>query len=209
MISLFAVQYFIAVNSGGGEHRIAIVDATGADVGERIRQELEHPAAGASSGNRPTFAVSVEAVPPERREAAIQPLQEQVRQERLDGVLWLPPGLLAADTANYEGRDASSSTAMSQLESALQLAVQSERLRAEGIDQQALGRALMPVSLQAFKTGEGGVQGNPTAARILGFLMAFAIYMAVLMYGQGIQDGGAGGEAGPHRGTGGQLDPRP
>jgi len=189
MIGLFAVQYFIAVKGSGGEHRIAILDTTGAGIGDRVQQELEHPLPGTGIGSRATFTVTVERVPAAEREAATARLQEQVRTNQLDGFLLVPPGMLTGDTARYEGKDAANSTALGQVEGALQRAVQSERLREQGIDQAALLAALTPVKLQAFKTGEGGVQGNPTAARILAFLMSFAIYMAVLLYGQGIMNG--------------------
>ena len=60
--------------------------------------------------------------------------------------------------------------------------MQSERLSSEGINEARLGTALAPVPMQITKTGVG----NPIAARILATVMAFAIYIVVLMYGQSI-----------------------
>lgn len=189
LIAFFYVQFLIAAKSGGGTHRIAIVDASDADVGRVVAEQLENPPPVPSFSTPPTFAVTVEPAQARTRAEATSHLQERVTGEALDGYLWIPPDILDAGTAEYEGTNASNSRAISQVERALVQAVQRQRLRAEGIDEQKLALALVPVRMQAYRTGERGVQGNPTAVRMLAFLMAFAIYLAVLLYGQTIMTG--------------------
>jgi ABC-2 type transport system permease protein len=93
---------------------------------------------------------------------------------------------MTGGTAEYEGSNATNSGAMTTLKEALQRTVQSERLRRQGIDEARLGEAMTPVKFETIKSGERGVTGSPAGAKVLAFLMSFAIYIVVLMYGQSI-----------------------
>jgi ABC-2 type transport system permease protein len=73
-----------------------------------------------------------------------------------------------------------------ELQSALQRVIQSERLRQAGIDESRLGSALTPVTMAISRTGEEGGEAGIAAAKVLAFLMSFAIYLVVIMYGQSI-----------------------
>src|SRR5690606_8008232 len=100
--------------------------------------------------------------------------------------LWIPPDVIDGARAEYEGSNATNSQATNTLQRALQRVVQSERLRAEGIDEARLGNALAAVEMDVVKTGERGEVGNPFVAIALAFGMAFAIYIVVIVYGQSI-----------------------
>lgn len=182
MVGIFAVQFLIIAKSGGGEHQVAIVDASGGALGARVEQALETPQPRIGFIAMPTFVVELETLPAGGRAAAAERLRERVLAEELDGFLFIPPDVTTGGTAQYEGDDATNSTAMSQVRQAVQRAVQSERLSTEGIDEARLGAALAPVRFEAMKTAGG----NPTAARLLAFGMAFAMYILVIMYGQSI-----------------------
>ena len=43
--------------------------------------------------------------------------------------------------------------------------------------------------MKAEKTGARGVQGSAEGGQIIGFLMGFAIYLVVLLYGGAIMNG--------------------
>jgi ABC-2 type transport system permease protein len=182
MVGIFAAQFLIIAKSGGGEHKVTVLDASGRGLGARVEQALEAPQQRIGFIAMPTFTVDMETVAAGQREAAAGRLRERVRAEELDGFLFIPPDVAIGGTAEYEGDDATNSGAMSQLRQAVQRAVQSDRLSVEGIDEGRLATALAPVKFQAMKT-EGG---NPTAARLLAFGMAFAMYILVIMYGQSI-----------------------
>ncbi|HSJ13958.1 MAG TPA: ABC transporter permease [Longimicrobiales bacterium] len=182
MVGIFAAQFLIIAKSGGGNHEIAILDASGRGLGAGVGQVLEAPQPRIGFIAIPTFSVQVERVDAGTREQAAERLRARVLAEELDGFLFIPPDIATGGTAEYEGDDATNSGAMSQLRQAVQRAVQSERLGGEGIDEAKLGAALAPVRFSAVKTAGG----NPTAARLLAFFMAFAMYMLVIIYGQSI-----------------------
>jgi ABC-2 type transport system permease protein len=182
MIAIFAVQFLIIAKGGGGEHELVILDASGRGLGAAVEQTLETAQPKIAFIATPSFSAQVEPLEPAARAEAAERWRAQVVAEELDGFLFLPPDIVAGGTAEYEGDDATNSTAMAQVRQAVQRAVQSERLRTEGIDEAKLGEALTPVRFTASKP-EGG---NPVAAKILAFAMAFAMYMLVIMYGQSI-----------------------
>jgi ABC-2 type transport system permease protein len=67
--------------------------------------------------------------------------------------------------------------------------VQSTRLTQQGIDPSQVAGALKPVQLEAEKTGGKGVTGSAAGGQMIGFFMAFAIYLVVLLYGAAIMNG--------------------
>ena len=187
MIGLFAAQFLILTKSGGGSHRITVVDATGAGMGERLADAVkERAAAGPSFITRATYDFRVEHATAQELDTRRKQLSDSVTAEVLDGFLILPPATLAGTGIRYEGSNATNSQMIGELRGAVQRLVQSERLRQAGIDESQLGSALMPVSMEIAKTGEEGGAGAIAAAKVLAFLMAFAIYMVVIMYGQSI-----------------------
>jgi ABC-2 type transport system permease protein len=182
MIGIFVAQFMIIAKSGGGEHRVVVVDASGQGLGARVEQALENPPPRSTFVARPTFEASVEEVTEADRTTVSARLRSRVIDEELDGFLWLPVNVTSGGVAEYEGDDATNSGAMNDVRQAVQRAVQSVRLRTDGIDEGRLAAALAPVRFDAMKTAGG----NPTAARLLAFAMAFAIYTLVMMYGQSI-----------------------
>jgi len=182
MVGIFAVQFLILAKSGGGEHHVAILDASDRGLGSLVEQNLEAPQPRIGFIAVPTFRADVDRLEPGGRAPAAERLRARVVADSLDGFLFIPPDVARGGAAEYEGDDATNSGAMNQVRQALQRAVQSERLGSEGIDEAKLITALEPVRFTAVNTAGG----NPTAARLLAFGMAFAMYMLVIMYGQSI-----------------------
>jgi len=182
MVGIFAAQFLIIAKSGGGEHDIVILDASAGNLGAVVERNLEAPQPRMGFIAAPTFTARVEGVDAAAHEQAAERVRAQVVAEELDGFLYIPPDISSGETARYEGDNATNSGAMSQVRQAVQRAVQSERLGSEGIDEAKLTAALAPVPLDVAQTAGG----NPTAARLLAFGMAFAMYMLVIMYGQSI-----------------------
>lgn len=184
IFGIFAVQFLIIAKAGGGNHEIAIVDATGRGLGARIARALdERAAAGPSFIARASYAIEHETAAPGDFDAVKTRLTERIVEKELDGFLWLPPGVMDREAAQYEGSNATNSQVTSDMRQAVQRVVQSDRLRDEGIDEGRLGAALTPVRLDVRKTG---ALENPMVARMIAMAMAFSIYIVVLMYGQSI-----------------------
>jgi ABC-2 type transport system permease protein len=187
LVGIFATQFLIIAKSGGGEQRIAIVDATDRGLGERVVAFVEERAAAAPAFmSRPAYEFEVETAAAEDRTAVESRLTERVLGKQLDGFLWIPPDALTGAGVHYEGTNATNSQVTGDLRQAVQRVVQSERLRQEGIDEARLGNALQPVAMEISRTGEEGGAAGLMAARMLAMGMAFAIYIMVIMYGQSI-----------------------
>ncbi|HEX6135212.1 MAG TPA: ABC transporter permease [Longimicrobiales bacterium] len=186
IFALFGLQFLVIAKGGGGEHRVAILDATGRGLGERVVQQIDERDAAPSFISRATYRLTVETPEPGAKAAEFARASGRVVAKELDGFLWIPPEVIDGAAVEYEGSNATNSQVTSELQRAVQRVVQSERLRAEGIDETRLGGALQAVDMEIAKTGERGQVGNPMAARLLAFGMAFAIYIVVIMYGQSI-----------------------
>jgi ABC-2 type transport system permease protein len=186
IFGVFGLQFLIIAKGGGGEHRIAVLDATGQGLGARVAQHLEQRDAGPSFISRAQLHLSVEQVDAAARQTATEQAARRVTRNELDGFVWIPPDVMAGAVVEYEGSNATNSQVTGELRQAVQRVVQSERLRAAGIDEARVTDALRPVRMEVAKTGEDGAVGSPITAVMLAFGMAFAIYIVVIMYGQSI-----------------------
>jgi ABC-2 type transport system permease protein len=186
IFGLFGLQFLVLAKGGGGEHRIALLDATERGIGERVVQQLNDRGAATSFIERATYMLTVETPAAAAKQDATTAASQRVVAKELDGFLWLPPEVMTGAAVEYEGSNAQNSQVTGELQRAVQRVVQSERLRTEGIDEERLGGALQAVDMNIVKTGERGEVGNPVAAMLLAFGMAFAIYIVVIMYGQSI-----------------------
>ena len=187
IFGLFGLQFLVIAKGGGGSHRITILDATGRGIGDRVVQRLT-----GDRGDMPSFISRAEyelTVTPAAagdREMLSDQLSERVVAKELDGFLWIPADVMTSNTVEYEGSNATNSQVTNGLENAVERVVQSERLREAGINEDVMGTALHSIDMNIAKTGDEGEVGNPIAAIMLSFGMAFAIYIVVIMYGQSI-----------------------
>jgi ABC-2 type transport system permease protein len=188
MVGFFALQIFILTRSGGGAHEIAIVDQTEAGIAPQFSQTLAAIGANMPIGKPTEYRTTVLARPA-NLEQLRDSLDARIEADSLDGYLIIPPGIMASDTAQYFGRNATSQTVVGQIRSALQNTVQSARLQGQGIDPAMVTSALRPVEIEAEKTGGRGVTGSAAGGQAIGFLMGFAIYLVVLLYGAAIMNG--------------------
>ena len=184
----FAIQILIMSKAGGGDYNVVIVDQTDQRVGDKVGQMLPEIAKRLSFGKPLKYEVAV-LTQPANGDVVRDSLEKRVVADSLDGYLILPPGLMTTDTARYYGSNASSQMVTGSLRAALNQAVQSTRLSSEGIDPVKLATALRPVDFRAEKTGGRGVSGSAEGGQIIGMLMGFAIYLAVLLYGGAIMNG--------------------
>ena len=185
---LLALQVFILTRTGGGDYTLTVVDQSGAGVGEKFAATLPAIAGAVPIGRPTTYKTQVIADPANVRQVT-DSLERRIQADSLDGYLVIPAGILTGEKASYYGRNATSQTVTNTLRSALQNTVQATRLAAQGIDPSQVAGALRPVQLQAEKTGGRGVTGSAEGGQMLGFLMAFAIYLVVLLYGAAIMNG--------------------
>ncbi|HKY59662.1 MAG TPA: ABC transporter permease [Gemmatimonadota bacterium] len=192
MIALFFVLPVWFMSGGAGRH-VAIVDGTGRGLGDQVSTTLREPAGIEGVAARPPrFRVDVTAVARTHGplpDSLDDRYRARVAADSLDGFLWLPAGILDGAEARYVGKNATSFGEMGELRSALQRAVQVERLRRAGIEPGAVGSALRPVRLEVSKAEGGATAGTPDTIVVLTQFMAFVAYFLIILYGYAVARG--------------------
>ena len=183
-----ALQVVILTRIGGGRHSVVVVDQTTEGLGAHVALVLPEIARTVRVGRSMHFETNVIAQPVNLQRVR-DSLEARIVDDSLDGYLVLPAGILVGDEANYYGKNATNEVLVGNLRAAVQRTVQSRRLTAAGIDPEKVGPALQPVRLYAEKVGKRGLRGSAEAGRILGFLMGFAIYLVIALYGAAIMNG--------------------
>jgi ABC-2 type transport system permease protein len=196
----------------GGDTRIAIVDQTeGARVFESIRRSLLRKDRGEESDNNAGLAGSLNANTKDRAQTAgrsmsgnfqveqVDPsgrsidevrreLNERIGRDEIDGYLLVPPDVLqnSESKITYYGRNVGDVITRGQIEDRLNRAVRRERLVAQGVKERDIENLSKPVDLVAYQVNEKGEEGakDTGAGFIMVFVIAFLIYISILLYGQ-------------------------
>lgn len=132
-------------------------------------------------GEHAEFAVAFQGTP---SEALRQRLIEEVRQGRLDGVVWIGKGEGAARKATYYSRNAGDLVASALVARAVRFALVKRQLAADGFPLREAQALLSPVSIDNVHIGrKGSSRSDGMGAFLMPFVLLFAIYMSVLVYG--------------------------
>ncbi len=159
---------------------VEILDATGLGLGGQVAARLIGPMAD-------TGTITVRDVGITGLATAESLATEAVMRKEIAGYLVLDSATVAGRTARYAGRNASSVGEMGGIETAIRTAVLTERLEREGLDPvriESLTR--VRVQLATERITDKGRGGSATGATILGFMVAFLLYMMLILYGQNI-----------------------
>ena len=174
---------------------VRIVDATGTDLGERILARLTAGIPRDISSPTPTAGDSASGLVLENvayvdvaaREEALIPL---VQAEQLMGYLILDSATIRGESARYAGRNASSVGENERLENAVRAALLAYRAEAAGLSpEQAATITQARPQLRTERITERGKGGSGLASAIFGFIIAFLLYMSIILYGQNILRG--------------------
>ena len=158
---------------------IAILDATASPMGGRVASALHqrYPSSAAPAVHR----LSAAELPAAEDRALLQ-----VERKELRGYLVLDSGAVSGTSARYAGRNAGSLGDVEVLTSLLRQQVLAQRLSTEGIDAarvEALTRVRL--SLETARIGDHGREkGSGIGAVAVGYLIAFLLYMMIVIYGQ-------------------------
>jgi ABC-2 type transport system permease protein len=194
----------------GGDTRIAIVDQTqGTKLSDSIRRSLlkedrgeSQPSniAGSLNSNAPDRAKQagkslngsfyVEQINLDGRSLSDirRELNERIGKDQLDGYLVIPPDILqnSQSKTSYYGRNVGDVITRGQIEERLNQAVRRERLIANGVNEKNIEELSKPIDVVAYPINEKGEEGvkDSGAGFVLVFVIAFLIYITVLLYGQ-------------------------
>jgi ABC-2 type transport system permease protein len=196
----------------GGDTRIAVVDQTeGMKLYEPIRNSLlnniprdenDSPAGIAGNVNSnskdriektgKSLKVSFSVEPANSSGRALEDvkheLNDRIGRGELDGYLVIPPDILKNSLSKpaYYGRNVGDVITRGQISDRLNRAVIRERLIANGVNEQYIEDLSKPVELAAYPVNEKGEEGvkDSGAGFVMIFVIAFLIYITVLLYGQ-------------------------
>ncbi|MEP6819656.1 MAG: ABC transporter permease [bacterium] len=212
MLVVFTIIPGLLFNMKTGDTRIAIIDQTqGAKLYEPIRIELLKEDDEEENVNQPAVAESVRQNPKDRMENAGKSVMGSFRVEEaklnsralgdvrhelnarigrneLDGYLVIPPDILdnSESKTAYYGRNVGDVVTSGQIQDRLNAAVRRQRLIAGGIKDEDVDALSRSVGVANYPVNEKGQEGaeDSGAGFALVFIIAFLIYMTVLLYGQ-------------------------
>lgn len=198
----------------GGDTRIAIVDQTnGMQLSDSIRQSMlkDDREDDIDNNNSVDGAGSVNASTKDRMQQAgksltgsffveqidlrgrplddlKRELNARIAKDELDGYLVIPPDILKNSDSKtyYYGRNVGDVITRGQIENRLNRGVRRERLIANGVKEQYIEELSKPINIVTYQVNEKGEEGvkDSGAGFVMVFVIAFLIYLTVLMYGQ-------------------------
>jgi ABC-2 type transport system permease protein len=175
--------------------RVAIVTSD-AKLGAAVRGELEEmrmseeddaarklknsPSTG-QKADKPAFVVRVEDQP---CDALKEQLSGELRDNKLDGFLWIAPDAMTSRKAVYYSRNGSDFVEANQVSRGLRIALSEEQLSARGVQTAEAKKLLGPVDVDTVKVDKSGSnKSNGMGAFFLPFALLMMIYVTVLTYG--------------------------
>ena len=184
MITVVPTYISMKQRPGNDLTNIAILDATGTDLGARVGRALgtKYPTAPAPAAK---------AVAPERLAIAEDSAVNAVVRKDINGFIVLDSNTVANRYVRYVGRNAGSLSDVDALMSSVRQQVLAQRLEHEGLDA-ARVTALTGDKLETRKERignngreKGGGMGNLAFA----YIVAFLLYFMIVLYGQQILRG--------------------
>jgi ABC-2 type transport system permease protein len=175
---------------------IRILDATGTGLGHRVAARLEaqranSPLAKVPGGElAPSVPTVVEDLQPAKLAEAESLATRLVMQKLTQGYLVLDSATLSAHKARYAGRNASSLGEMELIEGAVRQSLLASGLQAAGLDATRIDELTrVRVDMTSERIDERGRGGSGLVSAIFGFVIAFLLYMMIMLYGQNVLRG--------------------
>jgi ABC-2 type transport system permease protein len=176
---------------------IAVVDATGRGAGEALKAQMAKPKEKAAAPSRRpgkgdsrladfTIDPQTPAADPQKQR---RELDARVRKGNLDAWMWLGPGVLKDEAAEYHARNTTNFITQDTLRGDLSEVVRRIRLREAGVDPARMEELTKRVELNALQVPGTGTSGGGVAGLIFAVVLFFLLYMSILMWGQQVMTG--------------------
>jgi ABC-2 type transport system permease protein len=171
MAGLIVVPAWLGARSANEKVTIQVVDKTG-----RGLYPLILSAAQSKEANFDLLSVGS----PEVDERL---LQERIRDEKINGYLVLPKGLLDGETAIYRGDNATNFRVKMLLTAAIHDAAVAVRAREAGIKLETIASLWTPpITVDAVHDTGHGQATSAEATFLVGYAVMFILYMSILLY---------------------------
>jgi ABC-2 type transport system permease protein len=161
----------------------AFANSVKAELANSHLQDDDADAQSVNGGKRrqAEFDVTVEAAP---SEALRQQLFSRVRRRSIDSFAWLEPDTPTTRKCTYYSRNSGDFVESSLFSRALRRAISQRELAAHGFSPEQAKTLLSPVDVDTVHIDkEGTNRSNGLGAFLLPFLLLFAIYFTVFIYG--------------------------
>jgi ABC-2 type transport system permease protein len=167
---------------------IVVVDGASGDFGTMVAAALRDEVRDTAAPEpRPLYRVDYVAAgegAPLDSLVALTGVDAKKNERAIDGVLVVTDSALDAGELNYLGSNVSSPGDMSRLERVLRPVVLRERLARANVEPAVALAAVRPVTLETQRVSDGRLTGESgEASFLLAYLMAFVLYIALLLYG--------------------------
>jgi ABC-2 type transport system permease protein len=161
-----------------------ILDATGIGLGRKV--------ANAMSAQQPpgSAAPLVRRVAPSDLSRAESTATHQVMRKQATGYMVLDEQTLRGEELRYAGRNATSLGDMERVRSTVKETLLSERLEGAGVRPERVRElTFIPIRLNAERITDKGRGGSGAVSIIFAGVVAFLLYMSIVLYGQNVLRG--------------------
>jgi ABC-2 type transport system permease protein len=180
---ILAVALPTLMDRGGGERTIVVVDEAPGSVGEQVAALLTTPRDDAAATPIVYQVERVDGSLAAMREA----LNARVRGGEIDGYLWLPPGVVADQPAEFRARNVGNFQVNQDLRRALSDAVRAERLRVSGMEIGEILALVRPAEMETARITERGGEGGTASATFgAAYGAGFLAYIFIVIFGQNV-----------------------
>ena len=161
-----------------------ILDATKAGIGQKVADAMAEQRVSGS------LAPVVRVVDPPGLTQAESTATKQVMQKQASGYLVLNDQTLKGEEIRYAGRNATSLQDMERLRALVRQTLLAERLEGAGVkSDQIKDLTFMPLKMNPVRITDAGVGGSGTVSIIFAGVVAFLLYMSIVLYGQNVLRG--------------------
>jgi ABC-2 type transport system permease protein len=161
-----------------------IIDATKVGVGQKVANAISEQRSATS------IPPTVRVVSPAELSQAESTATKQVMLKQASGYLVINDQTLLGEQIRYAGRNATSLSDMEKLRSVVRQTLLAERLEDAGVKpDQIKALTFMPLRLSAERITDSGRGGSGAVSIIFAGVVAFLLYMSIVLYGQNVLRG--------------------
>lgn len=112
-------------------------------------------------------------------------LSARVEKGDLDGFLVIPEAVIDENVVEFYAKNVTNFSLNMELEHAISKMIRNRRIIGAGLEPALVGRLTRGIELKAFRVGPGGTgQEEKGQTLIVAWIMAFCLYMVLVVYGQ-------------------------
>jgi ABC-2 type transport system permease protein len=175
MAALVFMPMLFMGKSGQTSHRLVVLDQTQTEtIYQRAREQLTRE-------KESLFEVRRETITADRLEARQQELNADIKAERLDGYVVLPPDVLQSGKIFRRTKNVNDFTTNRTIRDAFNAAIIWQRLTNAGINAQAIEALSKNIEVEFIN--DRGEKESPLGQWALSFLLGIILYVTILVYG--------------------------